>query len=155
MGDGGCGDQAGAHADLVHQGGQRAQLRLIRVGVELPVPDMASRSPGRASEIPRELPDSLGRRRDQHVPAPQRGAARCRCAVSNDKTTPPVEREHILQFFEYIHLPQPLQKVSSPFFELANDLVRRLPRNPERTVALRKLLEAKDAAVRASIARMP
>lgn len=28
-----------------------------------------------------------------------------------------------------------------------------LPRNPERTVALRKLLEAKDAAVRARLAK--
>jgi hypothetical protein len=28
-----------------------------------------------------------------------------------------------------------------------------LPRNPERTVALRKLLEAKDAAVRALLAK--
>jgi len=28
-----------------------------------------------------------------------------------------------------------------------------LPRNPERTVALRKLLESKDAAVRAALAK--
>jgi hypothetical protein len=32
------------------------------------------------------------------------------------------------------------------------DFVMTLPRNPERTVALRKLLEAKDAAVRAALA---
>ena len=32
-------------------------------------------------------------------------------------------------------------------------LVKELPRNPERTVALRKLLEAKDAAVRARLAK--
>jgi HEAT repeat protein len=31
-------------------------------------------------------------------------------------------------------------------------MVVKLPRNPERTAMLRKLLEAKDAAVRASIA---
>lgn len=57
--------------------------------------------------------------------------------------------EPILQFFAYAHLPPHLQAVSKPFGDLAYDLVDKLPRNPERTVALRKLLEAKDAAVRA------
>jgi hypothetical protein len=61
--------------------------------------------------------------------------------------------EHIMQFFAYGHLPPHLQKVSEPFAELAAMLVGRLPRNPERTAALRKLLEAKDAAVRALIAK--
>lgn len=60
--------------------------------------------------------------------------------------------EHILQFFAYAHLPQHLQDVSRPFGELA-EVIMRLPRNPERTVALRKLLEAKDAAVRARLAK--
>lgn len=59
--------------------------------------------------------------------------------------------EPILQFFEYDHLPEKLKTVSSPFCALAHDIVVMLPRNPERTVALRKLLEAKDAAVRALI----
>lgn len=57
--------------------------------------------------------------------------------------------EYLLQFFAYAHLPENLQAVSRPFGELANKLVTSLPRNPERTVALRKLLEAKDCAVRA------
>lgn len=73
--------------------------------------------------------------------------------------------EHILQFFRFDHLPPHLQKVSRPFAELANMIVNgepdsdviptfgALPRNPERTVALRKLLEAKDAAVRALVAK--
>jgi hypothetical protein len=61
--------------------------------------------------------------------------------------------EPILQFFAWGHLPSPLQQVSQPFGELAEAIVKQLPRNPERTVALRKLLEAKDAAVRASIYR--
>lgn len=59
--------------------------------------------------------------------------------------------EPILQFFRYEHLNRPLREVSRPFCELAHEVVRSLPRNPERTVALRKLLEAKDAAVRAAI----
>lgn len=61
-------------------------------------------------------------------------------------------QEHIAQFFEYAHLPPHLQEVSKPFGELAQ-LILALPRNPERTVALRKLLESKDAAVRAKLAK--
>lgn len=63
--------------------------------------------------------------------------------------------EHILQFFAFDHLPTAMQEFSRPFGELAQRIVETLPRNPERTVALRKLLEAKDAAVRASIAKAP
>lgn len=66
-------------------------------------------------------------------------------------TAPPPE--HILQFFAYGHLPPQLADVSAPFGELAARIVATLPRNPERTVALRKLLEAKDAAVRALVAK--
>jgi len=61
--------------------------------------------------------------------------------------------EHIIQFFEFGHLPEALQQVSAPFCTLAHAIVKDLPRNPERTVALRKLLESKDAAVRAFIAK--
>ncbi len=60
--------------------------------------------------------------------------------------------EHIEQFFAWGHLPPHLQSVSKPFADLATAIVSTLPRNPERTVALRKLLEAKDAAVRAKLA---
>lgn len=59
--------------------------------------------------------------------------------------------DRMLQFFEYKHLPEHLQAVSKPFGELARQIVETLPSNPERTVALRKLLEAKDCAVRALI----
>ncbi len=57
----------------------------------------------------------------------------------------------IMQFFAYEHLPVHLQEVSKPFGEMAKQLQELLPRNPERTVALRKLLESKDAAVRARL----
>jgi hypothetical protein len=63
--------------------------------------------------------------------------------------------EPMLQFFEYGHLPEELQLVSKNFCDLAYALVLSLPRNPERTVALRKLLEAKDCAVRALLYRDP
>ena len=61
------------------------------------------------------------------------------------------DSEPMLQFFEFEHLKPDLQKHSKPFWLLAHDLVNSLPRNPERTVAIRKLLEAKDCAVRASM----
>ena len=57
--------------------------------------------------------------------------------------------EPILQFFRYAHLPPELQAASAPYCDLAQHIVMTTPRNPERTVALRKLLEAKDAGVRA------
>lgn len=63
--------------------------------------------------------------------------------------------EHIMQFFAYAHLPPHLQSISMPFCTIAESIVSTLPRNPERTVALRKLLEAKDAAVRAVVAKDP
>lgn len=77
--------------------------------------------------------------------------------------------DRLLQFFEYAHLPPNLQAVSKPFHDLAWALVMGdnvpesgtvtlgllLPANPERTVALRKLLEAKDCAVRALIYKEP
>lgn len=61
--------------------------------------------------------------------------------------------ERIVQFFAFSHLPPHLQAISKPFSDLADQIVATLPRNPERTVALRKLLESKDAAVRAAIAK--
>lgn len=59
------------------------------------------------------------------------------------------QRDHIMQYFKYEHLPDHLQSVSKPFGEMAQSIESNIPRNPERSVALRKLLEAKDAAVRA------
>lgn len=64
-------------------------------------------------------------------------------------------QEPMLQFFAYSHLPEELRRVSAPFGDLARALVETLPRNPERSAALRKLLEAKDCAVRASIYEEP
>lgn len=61
--------------------------------------------------------------------------------------------EPMLQFFEYEHLPASLQTASQPFHALANQIVNGYPRNPERTTALRKLLEAKDCAVRSLLYR--
>lgn len=57
----------------------------------------------------------------------------------------------ILQYFKYSHLPKDLQVVSKPFSDMAQ-VIATLPSNPECTVSLRKLLESKDAAVRAAMA---
>lgn len=56
-----------------------------------------------------------------------------------------------LQFFNYAHLPPSLRQVSKRFHDLAHALVAELPGNQERGAALRKLLESKDAAVRARL----
>jgi len=59
--------------------------------------------------------------------------------------------EHVLKYFAFEHLPERLQSISKPFAELARQVAERAPQNQETTVALRKLLEAKDAAVRAAL----
>ena len=57
----------------------------------------------------------------------------------------------ILRFFEYEHLPPNLQDVSKPFHVLAHWMRSNLPDTAERAAGLRKLLEAKDCAVRAKL----
>lgn len=63
----------------------------------------------------------------------------------------PVVEERMMKWFEFSHLPEHLQSVSKPFGELASKIVETVESGPERTVSLRKLLEAKDAAVRAKL----
>lgn len=58
----------------------------------------------------------------------------------------------ILRYFKYEHLPEHLRQVSKPFCDLARWVAEQEWSDPaEKTTALRKLLEAKDAAVRASL----
>lgn len=71
--------------------------------------------------------------------------------INPNQAKPALFDEPMLQFFEWEHLPEKLQEASKPFGDLAAKIARDWPRNPERTVALRKLLEAKDAAVRAML----
>lgn len=59
--------------------------------------------------------------------------------------------DRLLQFFSYEHLPPRLREVSANFHNLAVWMDQELPATPERTVAFRKLLEAKDCAVRAQL----
>ena len=69
-------------------------------------------------------------------------------ALQGERTVPP---SPILRWFDYEHLRPPLAAVSSWFHALAHDIERDLPAGAEKSTALRKLLEAKDAAVRAAI----
>jgi len=71
---------------------------------------------------------------------------------------PPIEftaaelaADDVLRFFHYAHLPAGLQAISRPFAEHARRMVDTLPRCPQRTIAFNKLIEAKDAAVRAAV----
>jgi hypothetical protein len=57
----------------------------------------------------------------------------------------------LMQFFARDHLPRQLQEVSEQFHSLALWINYNLPDNSEKTIALRKLLEAKDCAVRARL----
>lgn len=56
-----------------------------------------------------------------------------------------------MRYFNYSHLPHSLAMISKPFCELAWWIYDELQDGPEKSVALRKLLEAKDAAVRTAV----
>ena len=55
---------------------------------------------------------------------------------------------HFEPLFRYEHLPPALQPISSPFHGLAVGLLNDLADGPELSACLRKLVEAKDCAVR-------
>ncbi len=71
--------------------------------------------------------------------------------MSNIEKVIELNNERMLKWFVYSHLPEHLQQISHPFGELAIEICLQAEPGPERTVALRKLLEAKDAAVRAKL----
>lgn len=56
-----------------------------------------------------------------------------------------------IKYFEYQHLPEDLQKISKPFYELAHLLEDMLPDGPEKSAGMRHLLEAKDSMVRVGL----
>ncbi len=65
--------------------------------------------------------------------------------------------EPMLQWFDRddgFYLPyDQAQALHDLFMTMANGIVMNLPRNAERTVALRKLLEARDCAYRAAVSK--
>jgi hypothetical protein len=60
-----------------------------------------------------------------------------------------------LRGFEVEHLPGDLRPTAQLFRNLALTLAEELPSDPETTIALRKLVEAKDCAVRAIVFNRP
>ena len=56
-----------------------------------------------------------------------------------------------MKYFAYQHLPVHLQEVSKPIGDLATLMDESLPDGAEKSAGLRKLLEAKDALVRAKL----
>ena len=56
-----------------------------------------------------------------------------------------------MKYFAYQHLPAHLQEVSKPIGDLATLMDESLPDGAEKSAGLRKLLEAKDALVRAKL----
>ena len=59
--------------------------------------------------------------------------------------------DELLKWFEYKHLPDDLQDISYYCSTLAILMDDTLPASTEKTVGLRKLLEAKDCFVRAKL----
>lgn len=57
----------------------------------------------------------------------------------------------LMRYFAHAHLSDQLAAVSEPFAHLARTLLDILPDSAELTTALRKLIEAKDCAVRARV----
>ncbi|WP_052071032.1 hypothetical protein [Rhodococcoides fascians] len=59
--------------------------------------------------------------------------------------------QHLLDLFEYKHLPPHLQIISQEMAEAATYMAENLGGGPELTTGLRKLLEAKDCFVRQAV----
>lgn len=57
----------------------------------------------------------------------------------------------LMKYFQSKHLKSPLKEVSINCFQLAKIMDDNLPETPEKTVGMRKLLEAKDCFVRAKL----
>jgi hypothetical protein len=66
---------------------------------------------------------------------------------------PLCREEPILQLFACERLREDIIEIGKPFDDLARLMVAILPCNPERSAGLRKLLEARDCAVRAWLYR--
>jgi hypothetical protein len=71
--------------------------------------------------------------------------------VSNSWQTRHPSVQHFQTLFEYGHLPEHLQVISEPFAALAAHLLAILEDGPELSSGMRKLVEAKDCAVRQAV----
>jgi hypothetical protein len=62
-----------------------------------------------------------------------------------------MNEERMMKWFEFADLPENLRVTASFFWDAACQLTATIDPGPERTTALRKLLESKDAAIRAKL----
>lgn len=75
--------------------------------------------------------------------------------MEQNQNTMSLQTQQMLRWFAYSHLPGELQEVSRTFHDVAHHLAQSLVDSAERSATLRKLLEAKDCAVRAKILGLP
>ena len=61
------------------------------------------------------------------------------------------DKNPIMKFFEYKHLPENLQAISATICLLADEMDKQMPPSAEKSAGMRKLLEAKDCFVRAAL----
>jgi len=73
------------------------------------------------------------------------------CYQKTEEEKKEMQEDRMMKWFAYEHLPEHLKEISQPFCFLAREMCHKIEPGPERTVMLRKLLEAKDAAVRAVV----
>jgi hypothetical protein len=71
--------------------------------------------------------------------------------VTEKHSLTPDQMYPVLRYFEFDHLPEPLKSISEQFYFLAHKFADLLPYCAETSTCLRKLLEAKDCAVRAAL----
>lgn len=57
----------------------------------------------------------------------------------------------MIKFFTVDHLPPQLKGIASAYQDLAEEIIMRVPAGEQRKIALQKLLESKDATIRAII----
>lgn len=58
-----------------------------------------------------------------------------------------MDEKKIESLFRYSHLPEHLQAVSKPFYDMAMDIIAQAPPSAEQTLALRHLWDAKNLVV--------
>ena len=104
-----------------------------------PAPVNACRHQGGERDCPTRCADIYGERYLTHTPKE---------TLVNPWQNRHPSVKHFGPLFGYAHLPPHLQAVSRPFGELAGLLLGLLDDGPELSTALRKLVEAKDCAVR-------
>lgn len=72
-------------------------------------------------------------------------------SINLDTKVDGTKQSTIIQFFAYEGIDAHLHELASEFYYMAEYLDRILPTSAEKSVTLRKLLESKDSAIRASL----